>query len=91
MTTSLPDSNEEFCVLNHQRRLALPTPLRLPLPPAPRVFNTPLYVAGVRASRPPSETWFWRRGPSSQSPFASRSLPRALLTSQVNPGSLCRR
>ena len=41
-------------MLNRQRERTLPHPtLRLPLPPAPRVFNTPVSVAQAAAATGP--------------------------------------
>ena len=40
------DSNETFCVLNHQRRLPLPRPTAVPTATqSPRIVNTPLSAA----------------------------------------------
>ena len=41
------DSTEPFRVLNRHREHTLPRPLRLPLPPAPRMFNTPVSVGAT--------------------------------------------
>ena len=45
LSSSLPNSYDTLCMLNCQRERHCHAPLWLPLPPAPRRFNTPVSAA----------------------------------------------